>query len=71
MVDGVLGFGSHEPENTKPTNHFEIHNSFLNNKAQFVSNHISYDCIGSIFTLVPMYDLCNSLFYLQPAAGSI
>ena len=56
---GVLGFGSREPENTKPTNHFEIHNSsFINNKAQFGSaiqiNRQFYDSItvGSIFTLV-------------------
>ena len=35
---GILGFGSREPENTKPTNHFEIHNSsFINNKALFGS----------------------------------
>ena len=56
---GVLGFGSREPENIKPTNHFEIHNSsFINNKAQFGSaiqiNRDYFDSItvGSIFTLV-------------------
>ena len=35
---GVLGYGSRERENTKATNHFEIHNSlFINNKALFGS----------------------------------
>ena len=54
-----MGFGSREPENIKPTNHFEIHNSsFINNKARFGSaiqiNRDYFDSItvGSIFTLV-------------------
>ena len=56
---GVSGFGSREPENTKPTNHFEIHNSsFINNKARFGSaiqiNRQFHDSItvGYIFVLV-------------------
>ena len=56
---GVLGYGSRETENTKPTNHFEIHKSlFINNKALFGSaiqinkQYFDSTTAGFMFTLV-------------------
>ena len=56
---GVLGYGGREPEKTKPTNHFEIHNSlFINNKALFGSviqinkHYFDSNIAGFMFTLV-------------------
>ena len=76
---GISGFGSREPENTKPTNHFEIHNSsFINNKAKFGSaiqiNRQYHDSftVGSIFVLV--LNNCNftsNNFYDNSSIGAV
>ena len=61
---GVLGYGSREPENTKPTNRFEIHNSsFINNKALFGSaiqiNKQYFDSTTTGFMFVLVLKNCN------------
>ena len=76
---GILGFGSREPGNIDPTNHFEIHNSsFINNKAQFGSaiqinrQYLDSITVGTIFTLVlEKCDFTNNNFHDNSSIGAV